>query len=180
MDGIIQVWDVETGELVAGPFRGHTQLVHSLAFSPDDHFIVSGSGDRTIRVWDVGTRGLIFGPLYGHAGGVTGVAFSHDGKKMVSCSEDETIRIWDTSDFTALSPDHYPQERCYPGGGYTDKCVLQNGWVMRANGELLFWVPPWNRSGLWWPRNTAVIAGVPTKLDLTRFEYGVDWQRCKD
>ncbi|KXN87181.1 Vegetative incompatibility protein HET-E-1 [Leucoagaricus sp. SymC.cos] len=185
--GIIRVWDTETGELVAGPFEGHSQLVHSLAFSPDEHFIASASGDKTIRVWDVGTRRLRFGPWYGHAGGVVGLAFSHDGKKMVSCSEDETIRVWDTSDLTPSLPTPLPGRNQFrksqmysDSSGFTDKCSVQNGWVIGRDDELLFWIPPWNRNGLWWPRNTAVLAGTTMKLDLTKFEYGLNWQRCGD
>ena len=42
-----------TGERVAGPFTGHIGMVHSVAFSPDGQYIVSGSDDRTIRVSNV-------------------------------------------------------------------------------------------------------------------------------
>jgi WD40 repeat protein len=48
------VWDVETGEMVAGPFR-HNGPVSSVVFSPDGRHIVSGSGDKIIRIWDAGS-----------------------------------------------------------------------------------------------------------------------------
>jgi WD40 repeat protein len=41
-----------TGETVAGPFRGHSGPVMSVAFSPDGQHIVSGSRDQTICVWN--------------------------------------------------------------------------------------------------------------------------------
>ncbi|KAF9449463.1 WD40 repeat-like protein [Macrolepiota fuliginosa MF-IS2] len=178
----IQVWDAETGELIAGPFLGHTQLIYCIVFSPNERFIASSSGDRTIRIWDVATRQLVLGPLYGHAGAVVSVAFSGDGKRMVSCSEDETIRVWDTSDLTtstSSSGEHRLQVPFHVQGGHMDACTIQNGWVAGPGGELIFWIPPWNISGLWWPRNTAVIAATQTRLDFTKFEYGVNWQRCQ-
>ncbi len=44
-----------TGETVASPFRGHSDSVRSVAFSPDGHHIVSGSDDLTIRMWSAMT-----------------------------------------------------------------------------------------------------------------------------
>ena len=46
--GPIHVWNVTTGEAVAGPFTGHTELVSYVGFSPDGQWIVSGSVDKTI------------------------------------------------------------------------------------------------------------------------------------
>ena len=43
-----------------------TQSVQSVAFSPDGHRIVSGSGDRLIRVWNVMTGETVACPFTGH------------------------------------------------------------------------------------------------------------------
>ena len=77
------------------PLRGHDGPVHSVAFSPDGRYIVSGSYDRTVRVWDFHTGQSVMNPLLGHKGYVTSVAFSPDGRYIVSGSEDRTIRLWD-------------------------------------------------------------------------------------
>ena len=42
------VWDAVTGKVVAGPFKGHTDIVVSVSFSPDGKKIVSGSCDNTV------------------------------------------------------------------------------------------------------------------------------------
>src|SRR5262245_7165244 len=48
----------ETGHLrglyrrKAMPFRGHSDKVYAVAFSPDHKRIVSSSGDDTVKVWD--------------------------------------------------------------------------------------------------------------------------------
>jgi WD40 repeat protein len=74
---------------------GHDGGVASIAFSPDDRHIVSGSDDKTVRVWDAQTGHSLMDPLKGHDDWVTSVAFSADGRHIVSGSYDETVRVWD-------------------------------------------------------------------------------------
>jgi WD40 repeat protein len=50
-DSTIRLIDVATRQEVAN-LRGHTDYVHSVAWSPDGTGLVSGSGDFTVRVWD--------------------------------------------------------------------------------------------------------------------------------
>ncbi|KAF9056907.1 WD40-repeat-containing domain protein, partial [Rhodocollybia butyracea] len=75
--------------------KGHSGMVHSVAFSPNGNRIVSGSADKTVRVWDARTGDLIVGPFNGHTNNVRCVAFSCDGKNIVSGSFDKTVRVWD-------------------------------------------------------------------------------------
>ena len=49
--GIIQLWDVTTGDGIA-VLDGHTQKVETLAFSPDGQTLVSTAMDGTILLWD--------------------------------------------------------------------------------------------------------------------------------
>ena len=76
------------------PFIGHTNMVISVAFSPDGNYIVSGSHDRTVRVWDRGGSS-VGQPLTGHQFEVTSVAFSPDGQYIVSGGIDRTVRVWE-------------------------------------------------------------------------------------
>ncbi|KIJ51659.1 hypothetical protein M422DRAFT_243977 [Sphaerobolus stellatus SS14] len=76
--------------------RGHGS-VHSVAFSPDGQYIVSGSSDKTIQIWDSSTGKLVGEPLRGHSDSVTCVAYSPDGESIVSGSYDKTIRIWNVT-----------------------------------------------------------------------------------
>ena len=73
--------------------RGHTLSVTSVAFSPDEQILASGSGDETIRLWDANTGELIE-TLEGHRDPVISVAFSPDGRILASGSDDDTIRLW--------------------------------------------------------------------------------------
>ena len=43
---------------------GHTDAVHSVAFSPDGEFVLSGSEDNTLKLWKVSTGKLLFTRLH--------------------------------------------------------------------------------------------------------------------
>jgi WD40 repeat protein len=77
-------------------FRGHTDSVECVAYSPDGKTIASASMDKTVKVWNVSAGQLVFN-LTGHTGPVYCVAFSPDGKTLASGSTDQTIKVWDAS-----------------------------------------------------------------------------------
>ena len=60
-EGAVCVWDLYTGRLLK-TFTSHTSAVNAVAFSPDSHFLVSGSDDLTARVWLVSTLEELQGP----------------------------------------------------------------------------------------------------------------------
>jgi len=74
--------------------QGHTDIVTSVAFSPDGRRIVSGSYDRSVRLWNAQTGQPIGQPLQGHTAIVSSVAFSPDGRRIVSGSYDRSVRLW--------------------------------------------------------------------------------------
>ncbi|KAF7376779.1 WD40 repeat-like protein [Mycena sanguinolenta] len=94
-DKTMRIWDATTGAEL-GRMDGHTNLVSSVAFSPDGARIVSGSHDKTVRTWDAMT-GAELGRMEGHNQAVYSVAFSPDSTRIASGSADETTRIWDAT-----------------------------------------------------------------------------------
>src|SRR5712672_2329930 len=95
--GKTAIWPV-----IQNIFHGHSNVVSSVAFSPDGSRIVSGSWDNTIRLWDAETGDAIGNPLEGHSKPVNSVGFSPDGSRIVSGSFDNTIRLWDAETGNAI------------------------------------------------------------------------------
>ncbi|MCC6418954.1 MAG: hypothetical protein IT429_12030 [Gemmataceae bacterium] len=82
---------------VIATFKGHTDAVYSVAFSPDSKYLVTGSFDHSIKLWDLATGKEVktySGPA-GHQKQVLTVAFSPDGHLMATGGADNTLKIWD-------------------------------------------------------------------------------------
>ena len=48
---VIKLWNLRNNTAVT--LRGHTQIVNSIAFSPNGELLASGSDDRTVKLWNV-------------------------------------------------------------------------------------------------------------------------------
>ncbi|GCA95717.1 serine/threonine-protein kinase [Microcystis aeruginosa] len=71
---------------------GHSDWVWSVVYSPDGHYLASGSWDNPIKIWEVAT-GKELRTLTGHSIGVMSVVYSPDGRYLASGSSDKTIKI---------------------------------------------------------------------------------------
>ncbi|MEM9654531.1 MAG: TIR domain-containing protein [Actinomycetota bacterium] len=76
----------------------HDDFVTSLAFSPDDRFLVSGSEDSTVRLWATDVLAPVGRPLSGPRSEVLAVDYADGGLRVVAGSQDGTIRSWSASD----------------------------------------------------------------------------------
>ena len=78
--------------------KAHEGPVNSVAFSPDDKWLVSGGEDGTVLVWNAQfpyvSNSLAAPILYDRRYSVVGLAFSPDGKTLASSNWDGTIRLW--------------------------------------------------------------------------------------
>jgi RNA polymerase sigma factor (sigma-70 family) len=103
-DGVIRIIDVASGDQTAA-LRGHAGVVSVIAFSPDDHTLLSGGWDHTVRLWDVAAAKELH-RFDEHTSAIYGVAFSSDGNRAITFARslvgpksrsaaDPMVRIWD-------------------------------------------------------------------------------------
>lgn len=99
-DYTVKIWEAATGHLLR-TLSGHTDMVHSLAFSPDGHRLASGGGSRFFKprpgteviLWEV-TTGRILRQFPSFEMEVYTVAFSPDGISLAAGSWDG-VKIWE-------------------------------------------------------------------------------------
>jgi WD40 repeat protein len=90
--GSLIIWNAGTGE-VSAELKGHSDLLSSVAWSPDGLLLASASRDGTVRLWDAET-GQQLNVLQGHSAWVQSVSWSPDGVLLASGSKDGTVRLW--------------------------------------------------------------------------------------
>lgn len=88
---------------------GHASYVNRVAFSPDNRWLASASGDNTAKIWDLAT-GLELRTLRGHSNSVKALAFSSDGRLLASAGDDNLVKLWEVDSgrevFTMPTGDH--------------------------------------------------------------------------
>lgn len=75
--------------------------VNSVAISPNDRLVVSGSQDRTAKLWSLPDMSLL-GVFRGHSRGVWCVQFSPVDQVVATASADGSIKLWGIHDFSCL------------------------------------------------------------------------------
>src|SRR6266536_3324950 len=88
-------------------YKGHRDIVSSVAWPPDGKYIASGSGDGTVQIWDATTGNLRltykghlrtgFSQAWSGNEVVYSLAWSPDGKHIASGGDKKTIQVWDAT-----------------------------------------------------------------------------------
>ena len=89
--------------------KAHEKDINSLDVSPNDHFLASGSQDKTAKVYEIEysmspVRGSfkLIGTCKGHKRGVWCVKFGRHEKVLATASGDKTVKLWSLSDFSCI------------------------------------------------------------------------------
>ena len=78
-------------------YKGHSDRITTLAWSPDGKRIVSGGSDKLVQIWRA-TDGELITTYRGHSGfSVNTVKWSPDGGRIASGSSDQTVQVWDVA-----------------------------------------------------------------------------------
>ncbi|KAJ3100596.1 general transcription repressor [Phlyctochytrium planicorne] len=137
-DRTVKIWDAETGNavltldneqdpfgmgvaMVVGGGQDAGAGVTSVAVSPKDNCVITGSLDHVIRLWDIRT-GHLLERFIGHTNSVYSVSFFPDGQSIVSGSLDKTLKIWDISSITRSLLSHPPRPGEVPQPITTGTC----------------------------------------------------------
>lgn len=92
----VYVWSMQTGGLLE-TLSGHEGPVTSLAFSPTETLLASGSWDKTVKLWDVfENKGSKETLRCGHD--VTSVGFRPDGLQLAVAQLNAEITFWKVQD----------------------------------------------------------------------------------
>src|SRR5207248_10783303 len=83
----------EAGQILHLVWQAHTDIVTSLAFSPDERTLASGNFDGSVTLWNVASGVLLWSGW--HTDNIFSVAFSPDGSLLASGSNDAAVRLWD-------------------------------------------------------------------------------------
>jgi WD40 repeat protein/transcriptional regulator with XRE-family HTH domain len=107
--GEVRVWK-ERGRLLHLVWQAHTDVVSTLAFSPDGSSLASGSWDGTLKLWNLQSGALLWRGR--HTNTISCLAFSPDGRLLASSGRDATVQFWDAHSGTNL------QSLPHPGSVY--------------------------------------------------------------
>jgi WD40 repeat protein len=100
--GKVNLWDMASGQLIGQPLKAASNVVTSLAYSPDGKILAAGSCSKyeegtckqgEIQLWNPDTWQPVSKPLIGHSDFVKMLAFSPSGEILASSSGDNII-LW--------------------------------------------------------------------------------------
>jgi sugar lactone lactonase YvrE len=98
INGVIRLWNVATGKLIATFADPSSQGALSLVFSPDGKTLAVGDRDGAAYLWNVATGKLIHAALIDPSSrGINEVAFSPDGTTLAVSDVNGCIYLWNVA-----------------------------------------------------------------------------------
>jgi WD40 repeat protein/serine/threonine protein kinase len=120
-DGIIRLWNVQSGQLVRELCGPRTPLM-DVGFSLDGRRLVAVGADAVLQIWDPETGELLH-TLEGHTNWIYCLAFHPDGDRFLTADDREMIREWRLDNgqpvWTVKQPHLYVMDADYSPDGRT-------------------------------------------------------------
>jgi WD40 repeat protein len=91
------LWDLAANAPGEAPIAlEHDQGITSVAYTPDNQRLATGTSGGTLRLWDLTARfpASALVALPAHKGAVRALAVSPDNRYLVSGGDDKTVRVW--------------------------------------------------------------------------------------
>ncbi|MBI1256381.1 MAG: helix-turn-helix domain-containing protein, partial [Chloroflexi bacterium] len=156
--GALRIWEAG-GQLLLHMWRGHTDMIWALAFSPDGALLASGSHDGLIKLWEVSSGRLLwFGR---HAGFINKVSFSPDGLVVASAGSDARLCLWDVASGTLLQTLAHPDPVAAVAWSPDGQLV--------ASGDFVGGIQLWAMNPVESPRHLRTLTGHTSCIDGLAF-----------
>lgn len=94
--GRVQLWNLESGQLIATLVVNTYWLLPKIIFSPSGKFILTTSRYGVAKLWDAASGNLLH-TFQGHTNDIEITAFIDDEKSIVTAADDHTVRMWNTA-----------------------------------------------------------------------------------
>ena len=91
--GVLQIWRIETEQLIKEIPTGGGYTNNHLAISTDGSKALSLSRNHAVLLWNL-RNGRLIAEFSGHTDAVTALSFFDRDKKIISAGHDKTVRIW--------------------------------------------------------------------------------------
>ncbi|HEY9046658.1 MAG TPA: WD40 repeat domain-containing protein [Ohtaekwangia sp.] len=99
-DNFIRIFDINLQ--LKHAWQAHANSVFTIRFTPDGHFLMSGSRDARLKVWDVNVNYLQVEEVVAHMYAINHLDFSPDNKHFVTCSMDKSLKVWKLDELRLL------------------------------------------------------------------------------
>lgn len=87
-------WRIDASECIATYPLDTGVEGNAIAYSPDGHYLVAGSGDGALHLWDLEGNAPVR-TLKSHSKTINNIAFSPDGRWLATAGDSGQIQVWD-------------------------------------------------------------------------------------